>query len=235
MSRLYDAKVDQKRWKIVETDNKNYHSYKLIDKEKEEIYFLNHIIGIEQVTDDEFLVYRRANYDDFEIIRYKLQESKLIQLFNKKFSQFHFISDDRIMFTYWGNTGPYRCNGIYSIKGNKMLEDAKWLDGAAIDVYKDDNNPEKIKLYVEDEITSCCLGNQKLLFNVDPDTLQPNSVCYSELRDSYLKVANREDIERIKAEDQKKIEIIGKIFFQQEQEQLKKAKEKVLMINKESK
>ena len=34
MGRLYEAKVDAKRWKIVEIDNENYHSYKLIDKEK---------------------------------------------------------------------------------------------------------------------------------------------------------------------------------------------------------
>ena len=55
MSRLYEAKVDEKRWKIIETDNENYHTYKLIDKEKEEIYFLRHIIGVEQITEDEFL------------------------------------------------------------------------------------------------------------------------------------------------------------------------------------
>ena len=41
MSRLYETKINEKRWKIVEIDNENYHSYKLIDKEKEEIYFLN--------------------------------------------------------------------------------------------------------------------------------------------------------------------------------------------------
>ena len=94
MSRLYETKINEKRWKIVEIDNENYHSYKLIDKEKEEIYFLNHIIGVEQVADDEFLVYRRANYDEFEIVRYKLQQSKFIKVFEKKFSQFEFISDD---------------------------------------------------------------------------------------------------------------------------------------------
>lgn len=62
----------QKDGKIVETDNEYYHSYKLIDKEKEEIYYLNHIIGVEQVTEDEFLIYKRANRDEFEIVRYRL-------------------------------------------------------------------------------------------------------------------------------------------------------------------
>ena len=39
MSRLYDAKVDEERWKVVKIDNgeDNYDSYKLVDKKNEEI------------------------------------------------------------------------------------------------------------------------------------------------------------------------------------------------------
>ena len=132
-------------------------------KDKKRSYYLNHIIGIEQVTDDEFFVYRRANSDDFEIGRYKLQNSTINQLFAKRFDQFYFISNDRIMFTNWGNTGPYRCGGIYSIKDNKILEEAKWLDGSAIDIYIDDENSDKIILYVEQELSSYKLHNPKLL------------------------------------------------------------------------
>lgn len=229
MSRLYEAKVDEGRWKIVETDNENYHSYKLIDKAKEEIYFLNHIIGIEQVTEDEFLIFRRANYDTFEISRYKLQKAKFTKLFSKSFSQFYFISDDRIMFTYWGNTGPYRCGGIYSIKDNNMLEEAKWLYDTAIDIHVNDANPEEIKLYVEKELYSYELRNQKLMFTVDPNTLQPNSDCYSQLRDSFIRISSKDDIEKIVSEDQKNIRIIEEQMHQKEREHLQKAKEKLLV------
>ncbi|MEE3342735.1 MAG: hypothetical protein VZS44_01435 [Bacilli bacterium] len=235
MSRLYETKADEKRWKIVEIDKENYNSYKLIDKENEEIYFLNHIIGFEQVTDDEFLVFRRANYDDFEIVRYKLQKSKFIKLFSERFSQFYFISDDRIMFTYWGNTGRYRCGGIYSIKDNSMLKEANWLEGTIIDIYKDDENPDEIKLYVEKEIYSYRLNNQKLIFTVDPNTLLPNSDCYSQLRDSFIKVSSKEDIDKIESEEQKNIKIIEEQMYQKEKEQLQKAKQKVLGRKKESK
>ena len=229
MSRLYETKINEKRWKIVEIDNENYHSYKLIDKEKEEIYFLNHIIGVEQVADDEFLVYRRANYDEFEIVRYKLQQSKFIKVFEKKFSQFEFISDDRIIFNHWGNSGPYRCVGIYSIKENKILEEAKWLEGAAIDIYHDDENPEKKVLYVEEEIFSYKLGDKKILFTVDPKTLQPSSDCYSELRNSYIPVNNKNDIDNIKSEDEASIRNLEDDIFKQKKEQLQKAKQKILV------
>ena len=234
MNRLYDAKVDEKRWIVVKIDNgeNNYDSYKLVDKKNEEIYFLNHIIGFEQVTDDEFLVYRRADYNDFEIVRYKLQKSEFMKLFAQKFSRFYFISDDRIMFTYWGNTGPYRCGGVYSIKDNSMLEEANWLKGTAIDIYKDDENPKEIRLYIEKEIYSYRLNNQKLIFTVDPNTLLPNSDCYSQLRDSFIKVSSKEDIDKIESEEQKNIKIIEEQMYQKEKEQLQKAKEKVLVRKK---
>jgi len=237
MSRLYDAKVDEKRWKVVKIDNgkDNYDSYKLVDKKNEEIYYFRYIIGLEQVSENEFLVFRRANYDDFEISRYKLQESEFIKTFSKRFSQFYFISDDRILFTYWGNTGPYRCGGIYSIKDNSMLEKTNWIEGTVIDIYKDDENPDEIKLYVEKEIYSYRLNNPKLIFTVDPNTLLPNSDCYSQLRDSFIKVSSKEDIDKIESEEQKNIKIIEEQMFQKEKEQLQKAKQKVLVRKKESK
>lgn len=235
MGRLYKAKVDSKRWKIVETDNEYYHSYKLIDNEKEEIYYLNHIIGIEQVTEDEFLIYKRANRDEFEIARYRLQNSEFYKLFDKKIGDFYFISDDRIMFTYRANDASCRCGGIYSIKENKLLEEAKWLNMVRVDIYEDDDNPGKIKIYVEEELPSFELNNPILLFTVDPNTLQPNSDCYSQLRDSYIKVSSKEDIERVKSEEQEYINIIDKKIIQKEFETLQKAKTKILTCKNEIK
>ncbi len=225
----------KKDGKIVETDNENYHSYKIIDMEKEEIYYLNHIIGVEQVTDDEFLIYKRANRDEFEIVRYKLQNSEFYKLFDKKIGDFYFISDDRIMFIYCANDTSYRCSGIYSIKENKLLEEAKWLKFNRVDIYEDDDNPGKIKIYVEEELISYELNNPILLFTVDPNTLQPNSDCYSQLRDSYIKVSSKEDIERVKSEEQEYINIIDKKIKQKEFEPLQKVKTRILTCKNEIK
>ena len=235
MSRLYEARVDEKRWKIVETDNENYHTYKLIDKEKEEIYFFNHIIGLEQITEDEFLVYNRYNRDQFRIARYKAENSKLYKLFEVKFSRFQFITDDRILFTYWDNSSSYRSSGIYSIKDNNYVEDGNWLNRKALETFKYDDNPEKIGIYVEEEISSYKLGNPKLLFTVDSNTLEPNSDCYSQLRNSFIKISSKEDIENIKIEEQENIHIIEDHLYQQECEQLQKAKSKILVRKNKSK
>lgn len=230
MSRLYDVNIDEKRWKITELDDKNYHTYKLVDKEMEEVYYLNHIIGVEQVNDDEFLIYRRASYDDFQICRYKLQDSKFIKLFEKEFSKFEFITDDRILFSYWGNTGPYRNGGIYSIKDNDYVEDGKWLDMAVVEIHEDEN--DNIVLYVEDSITSHRLDNPKLLYTVDPHNLEPNFNCYSELRNRFIEVGSKEDIINIKNEDKKYVRQIEDILFQQKRNQLKEIKGKILTRTK---
>lgn len=233
MSRLHDVKVDEKRWKIVEIDNKNYHSYRLIDKEREEIYFLNHIIGLEQVADDEFLIFDRANWDRFRIARYKAENSRLSKLFEGFFSNFYFITDDRILFTYWDNAGSYRIGGIYSIKDNGYVEDdGKWLDSASIEVFNYEDNPDKIGLYVEEEIYSRKLGNPKLLFTVSPSDLEPNSDCYSELRGSFIKVNSKKDIQDIKSEEQEYIRVIEDYMHQYEQEKRQKAKAKLLVKSK---
>ena len=225
----------KKDGKIVETDNENYHSYKIIDMEKEEIYYLNHIIGVEQVTDDEFLIYKRANRDEFEIVRYKLQNSEFYKLFDKKIGDFYFISDDRIMFIYCANDTSHRCSGFYSINENKLLEVAKWIKFNRVDIYEDDDNPGKIKIYVEEELISYELNNPILLFTVDPNTLQPNSDCYSQLRDSYIKVSSKEDIERVKSEEQEYINIIDKKIKQKEFEPLQKVKTRILTCKNEIK
>ena len=226
MSRLYGAKLNTNEWIINEIDNKNYHTYKLTDK-NDNNYYLNHIIGFEQVTDDEFLVFRRASYDDFEIIRYKLHNLKLIEVFSKRFSQFEFITDDRILFAYWGNAGPYLTTGIYSIRDNTMLNNANWLNDTVIDIYDDDETNET-KLYVVKDLFSYKLGNQKIIFMVDPNTLEPDSDCYSQLRDSFIKVDSKEDIQKIISEDKKYINIIESHIDEQNKEQIKKAKERLL-------
>ena len=228
MSRLYGTKINNDRWDIIEIDNKNYHSYKLIDKKYNNTYFLNHIIGIEQVTDDEFLVFKNINFDDFEIIRYKMVNSQPMNIFSKSFNRFSFITDDRILFSYWGNTGPYRSSGIYSIKDNTMLNNANWLDGTFIKIYNTNENLNDTKLYVEKEIISFKIGNQKLLFVVDPNTLEPISDCYSQLRDSFIKVDSKEDIEKAITEDKRYINIIEKQIDAIEKEHIQKTKEKLL-------
>ena len=225
MSRLYGAEVDEKKWEIIEIDNSDYHTYKLVDKETKKTYFLKKIIGIEQVAENEFLIYKRSNYDEFMITRYKLENFKFQKIFDKKFSNFDFINDDRILFRYTDRSAKYRCSGIYSIKDNNYVDDGKWLDGNIIDIYEDEG---KIKLFVQIIILSHVIGNQELFFTVDPNSLEPNSSCYSLLRNRFIDVKTKEDIFEIKKEDQKYADVISNYIFEQKRLNKEQAKEKLL-------
>ena len=223
MSRLHGFKLDENRYEIIKSDKNFYTSYKLVDKRiNEQFSFdMHYIIGLEQVGEDEFLVYKRGLGDNFRITRYQLKDSKINTLFDKEFSNFYFISDDRILFTYYGNNGRYYFSGIYSIKENKILEEAKWLDRTSIEVYGNE-------LIVSYELSSYKLDNPMLMFTLK-DTLEPNQYCYSELRDKYIEVSSKEDIEKIESEEKKYIRAIENIMYQEEKEHFKKVKEKLLV------
>ena len=223
MSRLYGIKYDSERWKVDLVDDTDYKTYKIVDKENLEIYYFNNIIGFEQVSADEFLVYRsgRANRDWFEIKRLILANSELDEIYSAKFSQFEFISDDKIMFTYWGKYGPYKISGIYSISQNKELEEGKWLETFGVNI--DENG-----IVVEDRIYDSELGDNKLIFSIDPETLEPNSECYSSFRNSYVKIETKEDYEKLKEEEKKYINYVSNYYSSQKYQNINNARKRVL-------
>jgi len=139
---------------------------------------------------------------------------------------FYFITDDRILLVSWANSGVYRSSGIYSIKDNNYVEDGKWLDGKVIELFDYDDNQNEVGLYVEEEIYSYKLGNSKLLFTVNPYTLQPNSDCFSQLRDGFIKINSKEDIDNIKLEERKKLELSKNRFIKKNMNNYKRQKKK---------
>lgn len=228
MNKLYETNVDENRWKVIEISNKCFHTYRIVDKENDNTYFLNNVIGVEQVTDDEFLVYKKYNWDEYIIERFKFENSKRIKMFERKFNHFEFITDDRILFLYCDRSARYRNQGIYSISENKEVE-AEWLRGAIIDTYKTED--DKVGMFVDMNISSYKLGDVDLLFTVDPETLEPNSECYSTLRDSYIKVESKEDIINLRKEENKYVRIITDIMSEQDRNNYQNAKKRILNKN----
>ena len=229
MLRLYDAVYDEERWKVELINAKNYKTYKIIDKENLEIYYFNNIIGFEQVADDEFLVYKRANYNNFAIIRYRLENSEKQKIiYNKEFSQFQFITDDRILFTHYGNDGNYYFQGVYSIDKNKEVAEANWLEHKGIEFLDNDTN----NILVTKEIYFGDLGKNELLFVVDGNTLEPVSDCYSTLRNNYIKINSKEDYKILEKEEKTYAQLISYYNFNEYMNNMKEAKKRILEKNK---
>ncbi len=228
MSRLYDLKVDENRWEVIELDNKNYHTYKLIDKLSNKEYFFNHIIGAEEIYPNEFLVYDRFSGDDFRIRRMYADNSKFHILFEKEFSRFDFITKDRILFYFYDNTGRYRSSGIYSIIANDYLEDGMWLNGLPVETFKRKKKPDEKEIYVEDEINSFMFNYPKILYTVDPNTLEPNSELYSEFKNASFPINTKEDIIKYKEEEKKYLYELEEQAIKEKKERINKFKSKIL-------
>ena len=234
MNRLEQINVDENRWELKEIEGANFHSFKVIDKKEDGIYTLKEIIGLNQVTEDEFLVLERKCWTDYILSRLKFQNLKQKLLFQKKFDNAYYITDDNILFTYNDNMVEKRVSGIYSIKDNAYVDNSYWLNNYKVKVINNNEDDNTI-LFVEREISSNKLNNPKLLFSVNAKTLEPNSLCYSEYRNEFIDVKTKEDIDKIKLEDEKNIIMEARKLVRERNEKLMNAEKKILkLINNES-
>ena len=222
MGRLYNAKIIDKRWKYDKINEKNnYPTYTIKDTKEYYSYDLYNIIGFEQVSENEFLVYKRHDYDNFEIVRYEFKKGKKIEKFSEIINGFEFLSSDNLMLTYMTNSATEHVKGIYSISKNNYVPEAKWLDMAEVNEYQIDG---KSKLLFSKIVDS----ENEVIFSIKPKTFEPNGLCYSTLRDSYIKVKTAKDVENLISEDQRYSWNIKEYCFALEKQTKELVKEKLL-------
>lgn len=104
MSRLYEIKCNEEQW-IVKGSRDT--GYEIVDKITFECYTISgDVIGIEQISYDEFLIHRRTMRDDWQILRLKLQGSTIVE-YKHTFKHFDFLTDDIIIFDYEDSCSTY--------------------------------------------------------------------------------------------------------------------------------
>ena len=198
MSRLYDITYNKDQWAIKGDRDSGY---KLVNKESYDSFTIGgDVIGIEQITDDEFLIYRRIQRYRWQITRFKIEGCKAVRVFEEDFEHFDFLSDDVIMFD-----GAR----LYSIKKNAHF-DSPLLFGNKVTVEKADG---KKVLYIEHEIISTSLPNMYDLVVVDALTLKPISQAYSSLRDRLVTLSDDFTFKQFIQEDEYYARIIGDYLF----------------------
>jgi len=206
MKKIHGIHVDNINWKAKEINFKKYSITRLINTKTNITYDIKNVIGLIQVSSDEFLVHKSLNENISYIVRYKLINHKLEIIFKNTSDNFIFIDDDRILFRL-SRMGEYYCRGIYSIKENKMLEEAKWLEGKEVNVVEDEENKD-VKTFVVEKLFSRLINGTRLIYTLDSNTLEINSDIYSELRDSYIKANNNEDLENVRKEELKYLNVL---------------------------
>ena len=205
MSKLYDISYNKRQWHITGSRETKY---LLINISTRKSYVAcGDIIGIYQISDDEFLIHRRIERYIWQILRVKYSDSDSKITFKKSFENFCFLTDDTILFDNFF---------VYSISRNKEVEEFRWLKFKDIKLEK-----------VGDETVlllnaRCSTSDDKVVVLVDIETFNPVSQAYSSLRDMLFDVKTKEDVIRIIAEDEHYLDVINWTYYYQNREKIYK-------------
>ena len=172
MSRLYDITYNKEQWAC--QGSRNFGGYVFVNKKTLKSYpITGDIIGIEQIDDNSFLVYRRIMRDRWQISRVVFDSGCSSLIFSEEFKKFYFLSEDTILF-------DGKC--VYSISKNCRVPEFEWLKSYDLEVYTDEKKNStyllvKKKLHYSDD-------NCVQVF-VDAQTFKPVTHASSSLRNNH--------------------------------------------------
>lgn len=224
MSRLHEINCNKEQWLAIV--NESEYTYTLVNQKTLHHYILyGDIIGIEQISDDEFLVFSVISRDEYEpgdknrIERIQLQHSKIISIYRHDFyDNFGFLSEDTIIF--------YRDALLYSISKNAEVQDlARLITGVSNidDLYylsqrhiksiyvKGNNYP--IYLYVDYRLKNTNYSVEHLQFLLDANSLKPVTPIYSTLRNQYISLSDTFTLKDLVEEEISYLWIIQDFLF----------------------
>lgn len=203
MSRLYEISYNREQWVIKGSRN---NGYTLVNKETFDSFALTgDVIGIEQILNDTFLIYRRIQRSRWQIYRLKTIGDKSILEFKQDFEHFYFLSNDTILFDN---------RMVYSISQNAEVDVPNSLLDLN-DISVEDTLDGKRIMFVKHEITSTQLPNLYVLVIVDAATFKPVSQAFSSLRNKLFTLTDEFTFDKLVNEDEYYTRIIGDIFFEE--------------------
>ena len=173
---LYRITYNKKQW----TTKKKGGTLVFINKVDHNAYFIyGDIIGIAQIRDNEFLVYRRILRERWKIQRICFHNGEILVKYEISFRDFTFITNDTILFDN---------RTVYSIYKNEEVREFSWLKYHDLKLIRDiKGHPYFI---VSSQTSS---GNQMddyVIVIVDAITFKPVTEVYSTLRCSFIPLSN---------------------------------------------
>lgn len=173
-------------------------------KEKYDVE-ISYLQEIEKISENEFFLISGLESGSKRLRRVKLSEGQVTENYTIDFRTCYQLSDDLILFnqTYFlnfeGKLYDHKSN-IYSISQNQNIQDFEWLSNGyeVTPVKLEEEN--KVALHVMKTIESK-YGNSYIQFLVDSTTFQPISEVHSTLRTDKVRVANKEEVEKVINED----------------------------------
>lgn len=245
MSRLYEISYDKSQWSIRGSRDTGY---QIVNKRNFDSCVLHgDVIGIEQISDNEFLIYRRIMRDKWQIVRFKFDETNhtVYKSYCKNFSEFDFLTEDTIIFdkdshvlgaTLYhisSNTEDDSLNHLLSSEPDCRLIETRYIDLLYDNV---ENNKYPTALFVNYKFRSfplnICAHLQVVL---DVHTFAPITPAYSSLRDKYFDLNDSLTLGQIAKEDSYYAGFIGSYLSSLYSEDNTKTPDDLLNMAKEVK
>lgn len=160
---------------------------------------------IEQISDNEFYLINYLASGNKELFREQISKEGAKTLYKKVYENCYELSDDLMLFEIRHlrssifPTKEVKDYSVYSLKENNELESFNWLS-SGYDVTPTKTDEGKIVLHITKELVSD-QGNDYVQFLVDSQNFEPISNVHSTLRDSYIDVSTKEDVQKIVKED----------------------------------
>ena len=176
---------------------------------KHEEYLIHYMIGcvteMEQISNKDFWFGEFDLYGNKKLSRVQISKGKTKVLYRKIYENCYELSDDLMLFEikrisdYEQKQKKVKKYSVYSLKENKELESFDWLSNG-YDVTPIKTDDDKIVLHIIKELRSE-QGNDYVQFLVDSQNYKPISAVHSTLRDSYIDVSTKEDVQKLIKED----------------------------------
>ncbi len=239
MKRLYGISCNEEQW-CVKGNRDN--GYKLVNRTTLDSYSISgNVIGIEQILDDTFLVYRqRFMRDDWQISREKLSDGKVIREYHHEFQYFNFLTEDVIIF----DKDKALAGILYSISQNcemdtmnhMLHDDSRIHDASCLSkryitfLYDTEDSDYPSLLLVDYKPISTHRSEEYLQVFFDPNSLQPLSPVYSTLRNQYLTLTESYTLKEIMKEENHYLSIIDDFLYNLYQKDNRKSTEELLSM-----
>lgn len=225
MSRFYGISYNEEQWSI---EGSRDTRYTLVNKETLNIYPIRgNVVGIEQITDDEFLIYRIISYDEWapgdkhQIARVKLKDSKIILMYSNDFYHyFHFLTEDIIIFddtlllySISKNENDDRLNHLFS--EDKSLYDSRLIRDRSIKfLYSNEEDLYPNYLLMNYKLFSSFFDIEAYLqVVIDTNSLLPVMPVYSTLRPGELYLAPSQTLGQLVEKETYYANIVGDFLF----------------------
>lgn len=207
--KLHEISLNVKEWEVWKINGNQEFGYYFVEKKRRNGYFLEgNIIGINQIGENTFLIYRRSSADEWAIDRYRFKNEEKILEYSHRFENVAFITEDKLIFDY--NASLF--SKVYSISENREFDDiqhlidsknsdANYCRERRINLIKEDENDEYPK-YLEVVFAfggSWCKEYIQIL--IDPNTFQIVSEAYSTMRERFIKLDEHFTLEKLVVEE----------------------------------